>query len=111
MSKKTIFFSFLIFLFSSSVSFSANVYEDGIYEASQSFVTVEVLIEDGKIADVKIVEHGGGGDAYKEMVDPVLEDIVKKQSVEVDSVTGATISSEHVKKAVSEILEKARKEQ
>ncbi len=108
---KSILVSFLLLFFSVSVSFSGDVYEDGIYKASQSFVTVEVLIEDGMIANVEVVEHGGGGNAYKEMVDPVLEDIVKHQSVEVDSVTGATISSEHVKKAVSEILEKARKDQ
>jgi fumarate reductase flavoprotein subunit len=70
-------------------------------------VTVEVtLTEDGKIGTVKVdapkeTPELGGAAAPK-----VAEAIVSKQSLAVDTVSGATVTSEAVIKAAEEALKK-----
>ncbi len=80
---------------------------DGTYEGEHSFVTVAVTVENGKVADIKMVRHGGGGKKYATMVEPLIGDMIREQAVDVDSVTGATVSSECLKKAVNDALQKA----
>ena len=77
---------------------------DGVYTASSSFVTVAVTVKDGKMTKIEIVKHGGGGEKYANMVRPLLQEMIEKQSTEVDSVTGATVSSENLKKAVEDAV-------
>jgi len=84
--------------------------EDGTYQGKHSFITVEVTIDNGKIGDVKIVEHGGGGEKYARMVEPLLGEMIEKQSTAVDVVTGATVSSKNLIAAVEDALQKAIKE-
>ena len=81
---------------------------DGIYEGEYLFVTVNVTVEEGKISRVKMTHHGGGGEKYAAMVDPLIDRIVKKQSTDVDGITGATVSSDNLRKAVDDALKKAR---
>ena len=81
--------------------------KDGTYEGEHSFVTVSVTVTDGRIADIKITHHGGGGQKYAEMVKPLLGQMLEKQSTEVDTVTGATVSSNNLKQAVAAALQKA----
>ncbi len=91
---------------------SSGDYQDGTYTASeQGFagdVTATVVIEGGKIKDVQIEGKDEtpdkGGAAIEEMQPKILE----SQSAEVDSVTGATITSDAVKKAVAAALEQAK---
>ncbi len=85
-----------------------NRLKDGEYKGKYSFVEVEVTIENGRISEIKMLEHGGGGKEYADMVEPLIDEIVREQSTEVDAVTGATISSDNLKKAVDEALKKAR---
>jgi uncharacterized protein with FMN-binding domain len=82
-------------------------YADGVYEASNSIVDVAVTIEEGKIRDIKILEHRCGGKKYEEMVSPLVDTIIQEQSTQVDAVTGATLSSDALKDAIDEALEKA----
>ncbi|SFK59358.1 fumarate reductase flavoprotein subunit [Lachnospiraceae bacterium KH1T2] len=87
-------------------------YKDGTYTASeQGFageVSATVVIEGGKIADVKIEGANEtpekGGAAIEELQPKILE----AQSAEVDAVAGATITSDAVKKAVTAALEQAK---
>ncbi len=87
-------------------------YQDGTYTATeQGFageVSATVVIEGGKIADVQIEGANEtpekGGAAIEELQPKILE----AQSAEVDSVAGATITSEAVKKAVTAALEQAK---
>ena len=81
---------------------------DGVYEASNNMLDVAVTIEEGKIADIKILEHRGGGEKYEEMIQPLLNTIIQEQSTQVDAVTGATVSSGALKEAIEEALEQAR---
>ncbi|BCJ93758.1 FMN-binding protein [Anaerocolumna cellulosilytica] len=70
-------------------------------------VTVEVaLTEDGKIGNIKVdapkeTPELGGAAAPK-----VAEAIVSKQSLTVDTISGATVTSEAVIKAAEEALKK-----
>jgi len=82
-------------------------YADGVYEGEHSFVKVQVTVKDGSVTDIKMLHHGGGGEKYAEMVKPLLPEMVKKQSTDIDAVTGATVSSDNLKKAVDNALENA----
>jgi uncharacterized protein with FMN-binding domain len=86
---------------------------DGTYTgASRGFmgdVTVEVTVKDGRIAAVKpaLFTENRPGTALQD----VPARIVEKQSVEVDAVTGATISSQAVMRAAESALAGAPQKQ
>jgi uncharacterized protein with FMN-binding domain len=81
--------------------------KDGNYEGAQDnkLVTakVSVQVQSGKIAELKLLEHshgpGHGADA-------ILDRVVATQSLQVDSVSGATYSSKVVLKAIEIALSK-----
>ena len=78
---------------------------DGIYEGEYDveyiYAKVKVTIKNGIITEIKILEHRNerGGPAEK-----ITEDIINKQTIDVDAVSGATNSSEVIKKAVENAL-------
>lgn len=78
---------------------------DGVYTGSCDNgivqAQVEVAVQSHSIAGVRIVKHqnGLGGPA-----EAITEDIVKRQSVELDAVSGATMSSKTILKAVENAL-------
>ena len=80
---------------------------DGKYRGEASFVAVSVSIIDGKINDIEILRHGGGGKKYADMVDPLLDKMIGQQSTDIDAITGATVSSINLKQAVNDALGKA----
>lgn len=90
-----------------------NNLKDGVYKgASFKFpgkMEVDVTIKDGKLSDIKLIEHKAMK-KYTEAIKPLIERIIKKGSTQVDGVTGATISSNALKKAVEEALAKAKEE-
>jgi uncharacterized protein with FMN-binding domain len=78
---------------------------DGVYngrcETDLVKAEVRVTVSDGTIQDVEIVRHEcGKGHPAEEIV----KDMIKKNDVEVDAVTGATLSSEVIKAAVRTAL-------
>ena len=79
-------------------------YTDGVYVGEHSFVKVRVTVEEGSMAAIDILSHGGGGEKYEEMIEPLTEKIIAEQSLQVDAITGATVSSNHLKKAVEKAL-------
>ena len=89
-----------------------SAYNDGVYEGSargySSDVTVKVTIKDGKIADIEVVSQDETPEYFNEAV-KVLDDIIDANSTDVDSISGATISSEALKEAVQNALQKAEK--
>lgn len=78
---------------------------DGVYIGEYSVTPVrakvEVLVKEHKIADINIVEHenGLGGKAEK-----IVNDVIDRQSLDVDAVSGATVSSKCIIKAVENAL-------
>lgn len=78
---------------------------DGTYrgKASAILVTaqVEVTLSGGRILQVKLLGHNHGPGYSGEAI---CDDIVKANSPDVDSVSGATLSSVVIKSAVLEAL-------
>lgn len=78
---------------------------DGVYPGACDNglvkVQVEVTVRDHSIAEIRIVSHqnGMGGAA-----EAVAQEAVRRQSVEVDAVSGATMSSKTILKAVENAL-------
>lgn len=88
-------------------------YEDGVYEGTGTGfggkITVEVTIKKGKIKKVKILEASGETPSYLKKAKSLLKTIVKKQTPNVQAVSGATFSSNGIIKAVQNALKKAEK--
>lgn len=78
---------------------------DGTYvgECDVDFVyaKVEVILEQGEIASVKLLEHKNERGKSAEIIP---DKIVREQKIDVDTVSGATNSSKVIKKAVENAL-------
>lgn len=83
----------------------ANI-SDGMYVGEYSVthvrVKVEVLVTEHKITDIKIIEHENGLGSKAEKI---VNDVISEQSLEVDAVSGATVSSKCILKAVENAIE------
>ena len=83
---------------------------DGIYVGKYCitpvYVEVEALVTEHKITNIKIIEHenGLGGKAEK-----IVDDVISRQSLEVDAVSGATVSSKYIIKAIENALQSGSK--
>ncbi len=67
--------------------------------------TVEVIIEGGRIEDIRLLDHGNG---MEQPAEAIIEDVVEDQSLDVDSVSGVTYSSRVILKAIEATLIEAR---
>lgn len=86
---------------------------DGEYEAAvdgqEGVMTVKVTVTNGVIAAVDIVEHKETQSIAGDALTKIPQNIVEKNSVEVDGISGATLTSNRIKKAVTQCLEQAAK--
>lgn len=90
---------------------TAGTLTDGTYTASakgmDGDITAEVVVKDGKIAEINYTEQdetaGVGDKGLKLMADAIIE----HQSLAVDAISGATISSSAVRMLVSDAVEQA----
>ena len=84
--------------------------KDGQYEASSEgyggLLTVRITIKNGKLTDIKILSHNETEEYFKK-ASAIIKEILRTGKVDVDSVTGATISSNAIKDAVLKALQKA----
>lgn len=88
-------------------------YADGTYTGeAQGFggtVSMEVVVEDGKITEVNVLSADKEDGAYFTMAEDIIPAIIEAQSAEVDTISGATFSSTGIRDAVTIALEKAAK--
>ena len=70
-------------------------------------VSVAVTIQDGTITDVAIVSAKQEDAAYFDAAKGVIDEILEAQTTEVDTVSGATFSSNGILHAVADALGKA----
>lgn len=76
----------------------------GEYAKGPVRVEVEVTVRQHKITDIVIVRHDNGLGGAAETI---TDDVIRKQSLEVDAVSGATVSSKCILKAIENALENA----
>ena len=85
--------------------------QDGTYEGSAfgfgDLITVSVTIKDGRITDIAVLDASGEDRPYYNQSLPLLDEMIDKQSTEVDTVSGATLTSEGLIGAVADALGKA----
>lgn len=88
-------------------------YIDGTYEGiGMGFggeVMVSVTITEGKIGQVTVLSAKDEDEAYFSMAEVLTEKIVRKQSTEIDTVSGATFSSKGILEGAAAALGKAVK--
>lgn len=84
-------------------------YNDGVYRGVYDLsgtpikVILDVSIQNNKILNIKIVKHSSSPIGKK--AENIIESVIKKQSLEVDAVSGATASSNSILKAIENALQ------
>ena len=72
-------------------------------------MTVKTVIAEGKIASVEIVENAETQAIAAGAIESIPAKIVETNSVSVDAVAGATLTSTRIMKAVAACLQEAAK--
>jgi len=89
----------------------AGTWKDGTYaeEATgkNGSFSVTVTIKDGKIENIEVGENNETADKGGIAISTLPTDMIANQTYNVDAVSGATITSEGLKKAVAKCLENA----
>ena len=91
----------------------ANGYVAGEYIGSGTGnngpIKVKVVFSETEILSVEVVEHGETVGIFEPAAEKVPAAIVSRQSYEVDGVSGATMTSDGIMKAVKNAMEQAAK--
>jgi uncharacterized protein with FMN-binding domain len=90
----------------SEAIFPAGEYE-GVGTGKNGDIKVKVTLSDTKIENVEVLEQSeteGLGDVA---LDELIPEILESQTVDVDSVSGATVTSDGLKEAVTNALAEA----
>jgi uncharacterized protein with FMN-binding domain len=89
-----------------------SIYQDGEYEGSAKgfggIITVKVTVQQDLITDIAILSADKEDRAYLEMASTIVTKMLEAQTVQVDTVSGATYSSTGIKNAVADALEQAK---
>lgn len=97
---------------SSTVLASASgQYTDGVYTGSGSgfrgTTQVQVTVSNGYITDITVLSTGDDNEFFSKAKSSVISQIISSQSVSVDTVSGATFSSNGIIEAVTNALASA----
>ena len=94
-----------------SVKMVTGALKDGVYEGSGTGmggkINVSVTITDGKIVKVEVLNHAETEGIGAVALPKYVEQTIEKQSTDLDSITGATVTLNGYKEAVVEALSKA----
>jgi len=74
----------------------------GEYSITPVHVKVKVSVNNHQITDISILQHDNGLGSTAESI---VNDIVEEQSLDIDAVSGATVSSKCILKAVENAIE------
>ncbi len=89
------------------VSVDISQVSDGTYEGHSELgpviVDVKVTVGNGKMTEVVILNHQNG---FGKSANVIVEAMVDQNTYEVDAISGATVSSEIIKNAVNDALQK-----
>ncbi|MBU4445366.1 FMN-binding protein [bacterium] len=80
--------------------------KDGTYNGEYKFFPVKVVVsievKNHQITEIKITKHRTG---EGEKAEVIIEDVIRAQSLVVDAISGATLSSKCILKAIENALE------
>ena len=82
---------------------------DGTYRGEANFsgvptkVTLDTVLQNHRIVSITIISHSASSIGRKAEV--IIEEIIKRQSLDVDVVSGSTVSSNAIRKAVENALQ------
>jgi uncharacterized protein with FMN-binding domain/ferredoxin len=89
-----------------------DTYLDGVYYGTgvgfAPGIMVQVEIREGRIDKIIIIKHNETSGYYEEVFKEVSGQIIEKQTIAVDAVSGATYSSRGLAEAVKDALNKAK---
>jgi len=74
---------------------------DGAYDVGYISAKVEVVVNNGTIEKISLLEHKNEKGAPAEVI---TDNMIKEQKIDVDTISGATNSSKVIKKAVENAL-------
>ena len=87
-------------------------YPDGIYEGEgegrNDTIRLAVTLKDGSITDIRVLEHYEDEEPYFRNARQLLDDVKTAQSLNVDTVSGATLSSRGLLEALNDAMNKAK---
>lgn len=88
-------------------------YPDGVYtgvgEGYGGDIAATMVLQDKTIKAILLTDHKNEDDRYFKRAKKVVDTIIDKQSLSVDTVSGATYSSKGIIEAVSNAIEAAKK--
>lgn len=73
----------------------------GEYKLTPVYAAVEVTVKESTIEKIEIIQHDKG---LGKRAEEIINTIIKVQSLDVDAITGATVSSKAILKAVEQAL-------
>lgn len=88
------------------------VYLPGTYTGTGSGwgdITVSVTVDEYSITDIRVIQHTETAGVGTRAFNPLAEAMLKRNSADVDAVSGSTITSNGVIAAVKDALAKAQK--
>ena len=87
-------------------------YKDGTYtgvgKGNGGDINVEVKVEGGNVVEVTLVDHHETPGIFEAAEKGVINEVIRTQSTDVDTVSGATNSSNGIKDAIANALEQAK---
>jgi len=93
---------------------ATSIYQDGIFQGEgkgyKGIITMEVEVESGEITRVEVVEHRDDRKWFNRANRVIPGSIIDAQSVDVDTVSGATYTSLGMIEGAEEALSKSRGE-
>ena len=85
-----------------------STYTDGVYSGTgtgyRGATQVQVTVEQGRITDVTVLSYNDDRQYFSRAQSSLIDAILKAQSVEVSTVSGATFSSNGILEAVADAL-------
>ncbi len=92
----------------------SSIYKNGVFEGTgKGFggdIVVQVTIENDFITDAAIVSADNETPSYIDAASAILDDVVAKQTVKVDAVSGATLSSNGIIEGLENAIKEASDE-
>jgi len=85
--------------------------KDGVYQGEYSYSSttckVEVVVKNHRIVEIRVLSSGES--KYAKKAEEVLDNVIEKQTLQVDVVAGATTTSKALLKATENALKKGIK--